>query len=127
MMLDHGRDLSAMDLVAAMNHADVLSGIIDACFEQVDVLLLPVLPFITPKVGELEKRGSGRLSESGTFTLPINISGCPAIALPGGLDSRGLPVGFQLVARRFNEATLIAIGHTVQRVTNWHLHTPALR
>lgn len=123
-MLDHGRSLSGPELVAAMDGIDRLVGEIDTCFTLVDMLLVPVFTFVTPEVGALE---AGRAGSSGTFTLPVNAAGNPSLALPGGFDRRGLPVGFQVVGRRFEEAALLRLGHAFQRVTDWHLRRPPPR
>ena len=55
----------------------------------------------------------------------VNYLGVPALALPCGFDSRGLPISLQLVARPFAEATLLAMGRAYQRATDWHRRVPA--
>jgi len=120
-LLEHGRSLSGADLVAAMDGNDRLVGRIDASFTLVDMVLAPVFTFVTPEVGALE---AGTAGSSGTFTMPVNAAGNPSLALPGGFDRRGLPVGFQIVGRRFEEAALLRLGHAFQRVTEWHLRRP---
>ncbi|MBL8453605.1 MAG: Asp-tRNA(Asn)/Glu-tRNA(Gln) amidotransferase GatCAB subunit A, partial [Zoogloea sp.] len=59
------------------------------------------------------------------FTAPFNISGHPALSLPGGHTPGGLPIGFQLVARKGGEQTLLGAGVALQRVTDWHRAHPA--
>jgi aspartyl-tRNA(Asn)/glutamyl-tRNA(Gln) amidotransferase subunit A len=49
----------------------------------------------------------------------------PALALPCGFDSRGLPMSLQLVGRPFSEATLLAAGRRYQRASDWHQRVPA--
>ena len=51
--------------------------------------------------------------------------GVPALVIPCGFDSRGLPLSVQLVGRPFAEATLLAAGHAFQRETDWHQRIPA--
>ena len=58
------------------------------------------------------------------FTFPVNGAGLPAIALPGGFASDGLPIGFQLIGRPFAERTLAAVGEAFQQVTDHHTHAP---
>jgi aspartyl-tRNA(Asn)/glutamyl-tRNA(Gln) amidotransferase subunit A len=67
------------------------------------------------------------LGEVTRLTRWVNYLGVPALSVPCGFDSRGLPMGLQLVGRPFSEGTLLAIGHAYQRVTDWHCRTPALR
>jgi aspartyl-tRNA(Asn)/glutamyl-tRNA(Gln) amidotransferase subunit A len=55
----------------------------------------------------------------------VNYLGVPALALPCGFDSSGLPISLQLVARPFAEATLLSAGRDYQRATDWHRRVPA--
>jgi aspartyl-tRNA(Asn)/glutamyl-tRNA(Gln) amidotransferase subunit A len=47
-------------------------------------------------------------------TLPPSLAGVPAMSLPCGLDSRGLPIGLQLVAPAFEESRLFAVAHAIE-------------
>ena len=60
------------------------------------------------------------------YTAPFDMSGHPTLTLPGGVTSDGVPVGFQIVGRAFNEAGILAAGHAYQQVTDWHLKRPPL-
>ena len=57
------------------------------------------------------------------FTFPFNITGQPAISLPLGQSTDGLPIGVQLVGRLFDEATLIALAAQVERAAFWGVDT----
>jgi aspartyl-tRNA(Asn)/glutamyl-tRNA(Gln) amidotransferase subunit A len=46
--------------------------------------------------------------------------------VPCGFSSAGLPIAFQVVARPFDEATLLAVGHAYEQATEWHRRRPAL-
>jgi len=59
-------------------------------------------------------------------TMPFNLSGNPAIVLPGGFSSDGLPIGIQFVGRLFDEATLLGIAEAYEAATGWHLRRPVL-
>jgi aspartyl-tRNA(Asn)/glutamyl-tRNA(Gln) amidotransferase subunit A len=59
------------------------------------------------------------------FTVPANLAGVPGLALPAGFVS-GLPVGFQLLGRWFDEATLCRAGHAFQARTAHHRARPPL-
>jgi len=50
--------------------------------------------------------------------------GQPTLTLPGGLNSDGVPIGFQIVSRAFDEAGILAAGHAYQQATDWHLRRP---
>ncbi len=60
------------------------------------------------------------------FTLPANLAGIPGLSFPVGFDTKGLPIGIQLMGPAFSEDLLLKIGHAYQQVTNHHLKIPAL-
>jgi len=60
------------------------------------------------------------------YTAPFDMSGHPTLTLPGAITSDGVPVGFQIVGRAFDEATILAAGHAYQQATDWHLRRPPL-
>jgi len=57
-------------------------------------------------------------------TPPFNLSGLPALALPDGFSSTGLPISLQLTGRPFDEATVLRAGHAYQQSTDWHRRRP---
>jgi amidase len=60
------------------------------------------------------------------YTAPIDMSGHPTLTLPGGFTADGVPVGFQIVGRAFDEAAILAAGHAFQQATDWHMRRPPL-
>ncbi len=63
------------------------------------------------------------------YLLPAGIgdaslAGLPAISVPCGFDSRGLPVGLQITGNHFAEATLLGVAHQYQQAHDWHLRVP---
>jgi aspartyl-tRNA(Asn)/glutamyl-tRNA(Gln) amidotransferase subunit A len=60
------------------------------------------------------------------LTYAWSLAGLPALSVPCGLSNSGMPVGLQLAADRFQEATLCRAGAAYQRETDWHLREPAL-
>ncbi len=55
---------------------------------------------------------------------PFNLTGQPTLALPCGFSSAGLPLGFQVGGRAFEETTVLRLGHAYQRATDWHTRRP---
>jgi aspartyl-tRNA(Asn)/glutamyl-tRNA(Gln) amidotransferase subunit A len=81
-------------------------------FESCDALLTPTTPTTAFKLGE---KISDPLAMylNDIFTVSANIAGIPAINVPVGLDSNGLPVGAQLIGRHFDESTLFALSKEI--------------
>lgn len=84
-----------------------------ALFADADFLLTPVMPIVNFPA---EERGidPGMPLRHCTFTAPFNMSGHPAISLCGGFDARGLPVGVQLVGRRFDDIRLCRLAAALE-------------
>ncbi len=85
-------------------------------FREVDVLLTPVTPTPAFKIGE--KTGDPlQMYLSDIFTIPLNLAGLPGLSMPCGETSSGLPVGLQLMARPFDEETLLKAAYGYERAT----------
>jgi aspartyl-tRNA(Asn)/glutamyl-tRNA(Gln) amidotransferase subunit A len=97
----------------------------DTAFQQVDAVAMPTSPTPAFRVGE---RSSDPLQMylADVFTVSANLAGLPAISLPCGFTADGLPIGFQLTGRRFDEATLFRIGDAYERATDWWTRLPSL-
>jgi len=101
----------------------------DAAFEKCDVLVAPVSPTPAFKIGE--KTGDPlQMYLSDVCTLPVNIAGLPGISVPCGFataeDGARLPVGVQVIAKPFDEATLFRVAHAYEQSTGWHRERPEL-
>ena len=48
------------------------------------------------------------------LTVPVNMAGLPAISIPSGFDKNGLPMGLQLIGKRFDEDNLFSIGSVIE-------------
>ena len=94
-------------------------------FEQVDCLVTPTAPTPPFKLGE-KMEDPLRMYLSDIFTISINLAGVPALSLPCGFTSAGLPVGMQLIAKPFAEEMLFRVGHAYQGATDWHDREPKL-
>ncbi len=55
-----------------------------------------------------------------------NLTGAPAISIPGGFTPDGMPVGLQLYGRAFDEATVLSFAHGYEQATDWHRRRPPL-
>jgi aspartyl-tRNA(Asn)/glutamyl-tRNA(Gln) amidotransferase subunit A len=99
-----------------------------AALKSVHLLIAPTLPVVAPFIGQNDVRiGSStqdvRLALL-SLTRPGNLAGLPAISIPCGFSSEGLPVGLQLIGRRSDEATLLRAAYVFERATPWHRQFP---
>jgi aspartyl-tRNA(Asn)/glutamyl-tRNA(Gln) amidotransferase subunit A len=101
-----------------------------AVFANVDALLTPVLGMPVPTIAETDVGGSPALAAMlyamTRNTRPINYLGLPALSVPGGFTANGLPWGFQLVGRPFDEKLLFRFGRAFERATEWGQRSPTL-
>ncbi len=98
--------------------------ILDA-LEQVDVLVLPTGPVTAPPVESVPGVQSKEHALTGlagriSFTGPFNLAGTPALSVPCGFSSSGMPMGLQIVGRPFAEETVLRVAHAYEQTTEWH-------
>ncbi len=89
-------------------------------FEQYDFLLSPTTPTTAFRLGEKTDRTAGanplQMYLADIFTVQANVVGYPAISVPNGTDSTGLPIGLQLMAPAFAEEKLVAMAKLLQEL-----------
>jgi len=90
----------------------------DRVFEKVDAIVTPTSPTVAFKIGQ-KVNDPLSMYLNDIFTLPVNISGLPGISLPCGL-SDGLPVGLQVIANSYQEATMFRVAAAYERATKHH-------
>ena len=83
-------------------------------FEKYDVILTPTSPTVAFKIGE---KASNPLEMylSDICTVSVNIAGLPGISIPCGLDSKGLPIGMQLIGNKFQEETILNAAYAFEQ------------
>ena len=95
----------------------------------IDVLLMPTSPMTAPLLeGDLStsrQTDPDLLAARINFTGPFDLTGFPAISLPCGFSGTGLPVGLQLVAKPFEEQTLLSAAWAYEQSTSWHAKLPS--
>ena len=127
-LIDLGRGLSALELGKLQLVRAQVKGEIDLLLAHVHLLLMPVMGVATPSLAAM--KAAGRTPQTTTarlrYTAPFDMSGHPTLTLPGGVTSDGVPVGFQIVGRAFDEERVLAAGHVYQQATDWHLKRPPL-
>jgi aspartyl-tRNA(Asn)/glutamyl-tRNA(Gln) amidotransferase subunit A len=101
---------------------------LDDALSKVDILLAPTLPITAPGIEQREIRIGNAVEDIRTallrLTRPGNLSGLPAISIPCGFSPEELPIGLQLIGRRFAETTLLRAAYAYEQATPWHLAFP---
>lgn len=87
----------------------------DEAFAKYDVILGPVAPTTAPKLGE-SLADPIQMYLGDIYTISVNLAGLPGISLPCGKDSRGLPIGLQLIGDCFQEKKLIQTAYTYEQL-----------
>ena len=116
--LELGRYILAEDYVRALRGRDVLMHEVDAALTGCDGLLLPALPIPAPAIGATTVRIDGSDEPVRNVMLRLtqlfNLTGHPAIAIPCGSTSEGLPVGAQIVGHRHGTTAMLDAARAVE-------------
>jgi amidase len=132
-MLEHGRRVSADQLLTALDHVNAISRQVGSFFSEIDVLLTPTLGTLPVPLGVYDpeeaiepERLFGEWSRLETFLPVFNATGQPAISLPLHQSEAGLPIGIQLVGRFGDEATLLRLSAQLEQALPWHARVPPI-
>ena len=96
----------------------------DKVFESYDLIVGPTAPTTAFRIGE-QVDDPLTMYLNDIMTIPVSLAGVPAISIPCGL-SNGLPVGLQLIAKPFNESTILRAAHAFEQHTDHHQAVPQL-
>jgi aspartyl-tRNA(Asn)/glutamyl-tRNA(Gln) amidotransferase subunit A len=117
-LIEQGRRLPATDYVNAQRLRRSLAAEFSKIWTHLDCLMTPATPITAPRIGETEITiGSTREDVRAVATRlvrPFNALGWPAVAMPCGVSSTGLPIGLQLVAAPRQEDTLFQVGAALE-------------
>ena len=86
----------------------------DSAFEKYDVILGPAAPTTAPKLGE-SLSDPIKMYLGDIYTISVNLAGLPGITVPCGKDSKGLPIGLQLIGDCFKEKNIIRAAYSFER------------
>lgn len=125
---DKASRLTMLDYMGAVNESTALRERMAHFHQKYDLLLTPTLPITAFKTGREvpEDWPHTRWPTWTPFTYPFNMTGQPALSVPCGFDSTGLPIGLQLVGARFNDALVLQAGHAYQQANDLTDHRPSL-
>ena len=95
-------------------------------FRDVHVMALPTNPTAAPPASELDGLDAVNKMLRPDYPSPANLAGVPALAIPSGFNSKGLPVGMQFWAKAFAESTLLRVGYAYQQHARWFERRPPM-
>jgi aspartyl-tRNA(Asn)/glutamyl-tRNA(Gln) amidotransferase subunit A len=117
--------LSAGFYDAYYNRARRVRALIKRDFEQVfsdgvDAILTPSTPSAAFGLGEMAALDPVKMYLFDVFTVTVNLAGLPGISIPAGLDSKGLPLGLQLIGRPWEEGDLLNTAFTLENALDFN-------
>src|SRR5437773_1559338 len=127
--LQNGGNAKAGDYIRGHWRLDLLRRTIDDAFRGVDLVVLPTRRRTPRTVDASIKREetdvprNPELENTGAF----NAYGIPAISVPCGFTSKGLPVGLMIAGPRFAEGKVLALAHAFEQATDFHTKKPPIR
>jgi aspartyl-tRNA(Asn)/glutamyl-tRNA(Gln) amidotransferase subunit A len=126
--LQSGANAKASEYVRGHWRLELLRRTIDDAFKDVDLVVLPTRRRTPRTVDASIKREetdvprNPELENTGAF----NLYGIPAISIPCGFTSKGMPVGLMIAGPRFSEGRVLALAHAFEQATEWHRRAPAV-
>ena len=108
--------------IKALRTKALIKQAFDKAFEAYDVILGPVAPTTALKLGE-SLSDPLKMYLGDIYTVSVNLAGLPGISLPCGYDSNGLPVGLQLLAKPFDEKSMIRAAYAFEQTMQYRRPT----
>ncbi|MBP2170026.1 amidase [Erwinia toletana] len=127
-----GQQWRGLDYLWAINQLHAMARAMGQFFSQYDILLSPVTSETAPLLGEMQGDTRDldafyqRFWQHGPFTCVFNAAGCPAMSVPLGISTRGLPIGVHFGAAFGEEATLFALAGQLELVQPWFKRRPSI-
>ena len=85
----------------------------DEAFDRYDIVVAPASPTTAPRLGQ-SLADPMKMYLSDIYTISVNLAGLPGMSIPVGVDNKGLPIGMQFIANRFDEKTMIRAAYTYE-------------
>jgi aspartyl-tRNA(Asn)/glutamyl-tRNA(Gln) amidotransferase subunit A len=125
-----GRGVTAFDIARAQHSRNDLQLTAAAFFARYDLLLTPTMTLPPFPIGIDFPRDVGGESVTGmqwtAFTFPFNLTGNPAASVPAGWTADGLPIGLQVVGRRWRDDVVLRACADFEAIQPWALRRPEL-
>ncbi|HSQ26804.1 MAG TPA: amidase [Anaerolineales bacterium] len=122
--LEIGSQVKLQEYIHARRQQVLLRRRFESFFDGHDLLLMPTTAVPAPPVEGPDALEQARLLTR--YTAPFNLTGLPALSIPCGFSKNGLPVGLQLIARPWHEASLLRAAYAYEDTTRWYLQRPEI-
>jgi aspartyl-tRNA(Asn)/glutamyl-tRNA(Gln) amidotransferase subunit A len=123
-----GEKISAAEMEQHRRELKLIRSEIGQIFENIDVLVTPTTPIVAPALAELKNHPELLRPRELTLlrnTRPFNVWGLPAISVPCGFTSSGLPIGLQIAGPHWSESRVLQVAYAYEQATAWHKREPA--
>ena len=109
----------------AVNLRGAIVDAFDRAFEKCDAILAPTAPVTAFKNGYLFGEETDQIEQylSDICTVPVNAAGLPGVSIPCGVDAEGLPIGMQLIGKKFDEKTILNLAYKYEQAENKYIET----
>jgi aspartyl-tRNA(Asn)/glutamyl-tRNA(Gln) amidotransferase subunit A len=129
--LEAGELVLATDYIKALRVRTLMQQAWRDMFDSIDVLIAPTLAAPALRVDKPEVTWPDGSTEAATdayvrLSAPANVTGLPALSVPCGFTTGGLPIGMQLLGRPFAEPALLRVAHAYESATEWAKLVPTL-
>jgi aspartyl-tRNA(Asn)/glutamyl-tRNA(Gln) amidotransferase subunit A len=117
--LQQSADTKAAVYAQALREVEMARREVRKVFSAVDLLIVPTTVTPAGKIGDTSPPARNN-------NAPFDVFGLPAISVPCGITSGGLPVGLQIIGAPFAELNVLALAHAYEQATDWHNRHPKL-
>ena len=124
-----GESISDAEIEHARREQQQIRSEIHRVFEDVDVLVTPTTPIPAPAIAELKQDPELLRPREMVLlrnTRPGNVWGLPAISIPCGSTTAGLPIGLQIMGPHWEEGRILQLAYAYEQATAWHKRSPKL-
>jgi aspartyl-tRNA(Asn)/glutamyl-tRNA(Gln) amidotransferase subunit A len=122
-----GEKISAPEIEERRGELKQARSEIDRVFRDIDVLVTPTTPIVSPALAEFKQNPDLLRPRELTLlrnTRPFNVWGLPAISVPCGFTSSGLPIGLQIAGPHWSESRVLQVAYAYEQATSWHMREP---
>jgi aspartyl-tRNA(Asn)/glutamyl-tRNA(Gln) amidotransferase subunit A len=124
-LIENSADIKPSAYARSRRQLDFLRREIKKTFATVDLLITPTMSLLPAKISDnVDTKGGLKYPPGIRNTAPFNVLGLPAISVPCGFTTSGLPVGLQITGAPFADSTVLTLARAYEQETEWHRRSP---